>query len=234
MGRIHSIETMGLLDGPGIRFVVFFQGCKLRCAYCHNPDTWNLEEGMEISAEALINKALRYKPYFDKSGGGITFSGGDPLMQPEFLIELLKLCKQKGIHTAIDTSGFGKGRYEEILKYTDLVILDIKHVNNSGYKELTGRTFREFEVFAGLLIESNVDLWIRHVVVPGINDNKQHMSEMKKIIQRFNNVKKVDLLPYHVLGVSKYEKIGIPYRLQGVEPMCKNKISELEKVLLTG
>ena len=131
-GKIHSIESMGLVDGPGIRVVVFFQGCKLRCAYCHNPDTWKFSGGIEMTPEELIQKIVRFKPYFNRSGGGVTFSGGDPLMQPEFLLECLKLCKQNGIHTAIDTSGFGNGDYAEILKYTDLVLLDIKQTTSQG------------------------------------------------------------------------------------------------------
>lgn len=233
MGRIHSIETMGLMDGPGVRFVVFFQGCKLRCGYCHNPDTWNPNDGEEISAEELLKKALRYKPYFKNSRGGITCSGGDPLMQPEFLIEFLKLCKENGLHTAVDTAGFGMGQYKEILKYTDLVILDIKHVDRRGYKELAGGNIEEFWNFAQVLKESNVNLWIRHVVVPGITDSENHMEKLKKIIDQFDNVEKVELLPYHTLGVNKYETMGIPYRLHGINPMCKEKTKRIEEILRT-
>ncbi len=227
-GRIHSIETLGLNDGPGIRFVVFFQGCKLRCAYCHNPDTWNLNEGKEITPEELLKKALRFKPYFEKSGGGITCSGGDPLLQPKFLIKFLKLCKEHGLHTAIDTAGFGLGNYEEILKYTDLAILDVKHVNRKGYKELVKGDINEFKKFAEDLKKSNVNLWIRHVVVPGITDGENHMNQLQNLISEFDNVEKVELLPYHTLGVNKYETMGIPYRLQGIKPMCREKIKKME------
>ncbi|RKD29578.1 pyruvate formate-lyase 1-activating enzyme [Thermohalobacter berrensis] len=231
MGRIHSIETMGLRDGPGIRFVVFFQGCQLRCLYCHNPDTWDLNSGKEILAKALLEKALRYKSYFKKSGGGITCSGGDPLMQPKFLIEFLKLCKENGLHTAIDTSGFGKGNYEEILKYTDLVILDIKHVDNEGYKKITGRDIKEFKKFTQKLNESSKNVWIRHVVVPGLTDNKKHIQRFKEMVKGFKNVENVELIPYHTLGVNKYEAMGIPYKLNGIEQMSKERIKELEKLL---
>ncbi len=244
MGRIHSIETMGLVDGPGIRFVVFFQGCKLRCAYCHNPDTWNLNEGQEISARELLQKALRFKSYFERSGrvvitegivttkGGVTCSGGEPLMQPEFLLEFLKLCKENGVHTVVDTAGFGKGQYEEILKYTDLVILDLKHVNKIGYQKLTGGKIEEFNIFKQALIKSNVNLWIRHVIVPGITDSEDHIGKLKKIVNQFQNVEKVELLPYHTLGINKYNMMGIPYKLKRVKPMCKEKVRKLEKILV--
>jgi pyruvate formate lyase activating enzyme len=233
MGRIHSIETMGLMDGPGVRFVVFFQGCKLRCGYCHNPDTWNPNDGEEMSPDELLKKALRFKPYFKNSGGGITCSGGDPLMQPKFLIEFLKMCKENGLHTALDTAGFGMGQYEEILRYTDLVILDIKHVDKRGYKELTGGNIEEFWSFAKSLKESNVKLWIRHVVVPGITDGEDHMHKLKNIIDEFHNVERVELLPYHTLGVNKYEAMGIPYKFHSINPMCKEKTKRIEEILRT-
>ncbi|QXM07489.1 pyruvate formate-lyase-activating protein [Crassaminicella indica] len=231
MGRIHSIESMGLVDGPGIRTVVFFQGCKLRCVYCHNPDTWDIHKGEEITVNELMKIILRFKPYFKASGGGVTCSGGDPLMQPEFLIDFLKLCKENNIHTAIDTAGFGKGKYEEILKYTDLVILDIKHVNDTGYKKLTGRNIESFERFKEAVVNAHMKLWIRHVVVPGITDSKDHIKQLKNMIREFKNVEKIELLPYHNLGVNKYKKMGIPYKLDGIEPMCKERILELEKYL---
>ncbi|PAB60370.1 pyruvate formate-lyase-activating protein [Anaeromicrobium sediminis] len=233
LGKIHSIETLGLKDGPGIRFVVFFQGCKLRCAYCHNPDTWILNEGKDMSAEELLQKALRFKPYFERSGGGITCSGGDPLLQPEFLIKFLKLCKEHGLHTTVDTAGFGLGNYEEILKYTDLVILDVKHVNRKGYRELVRGNIEEFRRFTEVLRKSNVNLWIRHVVVPGITDGEKHISELKELISEFHNVEKIELLPYHTLGVNKYEIMGIPYRLQGIKPMCREKIKTMEDILIS-
>ena len=230
-GRIHSIESAGLVDGPGIRTVVFFQGCLLRCSYCHNPDTWAESQGMEIDAETLLKKIKRFKPYFEKSGGGVTFSGGDPLRQPDFLLAILKLCKENGIHTTIDTAGFGKGSYEEILKYTDLVLLDIKHVDDPGYKSLTGQGISGFQKFLKAVQASGTSLWIRHVVVPGITDSEEHIFKLANIIKGIKNVEKIELLPYHCLGKAKYEKLGIPYKLEELPPMDKRKVRELEKKL---
>lgn len=230
-GRIHSIESMGLVDGPGIRTVVFFQGCALRCAYCHNPDTWNIQGGYEISSEELLKKILRFKPYFDRSGGGVTFSGGDPLLQPDFLIDMLKLCKENDIHTTLDTSGYGLGKYDEILKYTDLVILDIKQLNHEGYKVLTGQNKEGFDNFLAAVIKAKKSLWIRHVVVPGYTYGEEHIKELGSIIANIPGVKKVELLPYHTYGVDKYKKLGIPYRLEGVDPISAEEIKKLEDVL---
>ncbi len=231
-GKIHSIESMGLVDGPGVRVVVFFQGCKLRCAYCHNPDTWKLNGGTEMSPEELLQKIVRFKPYFQRSGGGVTFSGGDPLVQPKFLLECLKLCKQMGIHTAIDTSGYGNGDYDEILKYTDLAILDIKHTNSKGYFALTGKDASGVNLFLEALRRSKTRVWARHVVVPGITDSKEHIAILSEIIsEEVPNVDSVELLPYHVLGVNKYEELSIPYKLKGVEPMDTDKTNELQAYL---
>lgn len=230
-GRIHSIESAGLVDGPGIRTVVFLQGCMLRCSYCHNPDTWIENQGNEITAKMLLKKILRYKPYFEKSGGGVTFSGGDPLLQPDFLIEILKLCKENNVHTTIDTSGFGRGKYEEILKYTDLVLLDIKHVDDPGYRNLTGQGKKGFDDFLEAVQKVGTHLWIRHVIVPGITDSKEHIIKLGNIIKTIKNVDKIELLPYHCLGKTKYEKMGIPYKLEDLEPMRKSKTKELEKFL---
>lgn len=231
MGRIHSVESMGLVDGPGIRYVVFFQGCSIRCLYCHNPDTWDLSSGYEISAEDLIKKVLRFKPYFEKSGGGVTISGGEPLMQPDFLIEFLKLCKDNCINTTIDTAGFGIGKYEEILKYTDLVLLDIKHVDNEGYIKITGNNIDRFLEFKEALDKQNSRLWIRHVVIPCITDSKEHIKKLNRIIKQFKNVEKVQLLPYHTLGVNKYKVMNVDYPLKNVKNMSKEKTSELEKLI---
>ncbi|MFZ5967753.1 MAG: pyruvate formate-lyase-activating protein [Bacillota bacterium] len=231
LGKIHSIETMGLADGPGIRFVVFFQGCGLRCKYCHNPDTWDCKGGKEVTAKEILEKALRYQPYFKRSGGGITCSGGDPLLQPEFLMEFLRLCKRHGLHTAIDTAGFGIGQYEEILQYTDLAILDIKHVDEQGYRDLTGRSMQEFLDFAEVLEKSNTGVWIRHVVVPGVTDSEDHIVKLKNMIARFKRVEKVELLPYHTLGASKYAAMGISYELEDIRPMCAKKTEGLKKIL---
>lgn len=231
-GKINSIETMGLVDGPGIRTVIFFQGCRLRCAYCHNPDTWDINGGKEVEPEELLKKILRFKPYFEKSHGGVTFSGGEVLLQPEFLREILKLCKENGIHTVIDTAGYGYGNYEEILKYTDLILLDIKHIDDAGYKNLTGKNKTGVEEFLEAAEKASTKLWIRHVVVPGITDSKEHIKKLAEIINKIKNVEKVELLPYHTLGVNKYDKLGIKYRLQGTEAMDREKCEELQKYLL--
>ena len=227
-GRIHSIESMGLVDGPGIRAVVFLQGCALRCRYCHNPDSWDFSAGEEISADELIEKLIRFKPYF-RSGGGVTFSGGEPLMQGAFLLEMLKKCKAAGIHTCIDTAGVGQGNYEEILKYTDLVLFDIKHHDPQEYLSLTGREISESLRFLEVLKTSGTPVWVRHVAVPSITDGDEHFKELSDFISSIPCVEKVELLPYHLLGVHKYKALSIPYSLEGVPAMNADKIKPIEK-----
>lgn len=231
-GSIDSVETMGLVDGPGIRYVVFLQGCKLRCLFCHNPETWKMEEKNMTTAEELIDKIKRYKNYFGKEGG-VTFSGGDPLCQPEFLLECLKQCKQEGIHTCLDTSGVGcnKEIYPEILSYTDLVILDIKAVTPEAYKKMTGYPMKDFSEFLELCQKLEKKLWLRQVIVPGINDTEEYILELKKYIKNIKNVERVELLPYHLYGVEKYKKLGISYRLDGVPAMKKEDLDKLNQIL---
>lgn len=230
VGRIHSFESMGLVDGPGIRSIVFLQGCALRCAYCHNPDTWAFNGGKEMTPQEIVDKVKRFKPYF-KEDGGVTFSGGDPLMQPDFLIETLKLCKDEGIHTTIDTAGYGIGKYEEILKYTDLVLLDVKHVDDAGYRSLVEAPKKGFDQFLEAVQKAGTKVWIRHVVVPGITDSEGHIKKLAAIIKGIKNVEKIELLPYHTLGVEKYEKLGVDYKLEGVEAMDREELARLEKIL---
>ena len=233
-GKIHSVESMGLVDGPGIRVVVFMQGCALRCLYCHNPDTWTLDgnkDALDFTPEELVNKISRFRSYFEKSGGGVTFSGGDPLKQPEFLKETLKLCKEAGIHTTLDTSGVGFGDYEEILKYTDLVLYDVKHLTREGYKDMTGIEIDETQKFLEACKKMGTKMWIRQVVVPGKTDSEEYIRELGKFVKTLNNVEKVELLPYHLLGVSKYETLGIKYRLEGLEAMDKEACKALYKFL---
>ena len=233
-GKIHSVESMGLVDGPGIRVVVFMQGCTLRCLYCHNPDTWTLDgnkDALDFTPEELVNKISRFRSYFEKSGGGVTFSGGDPLKQPEFLKETLKLCKEAGIHTTLDTSGVGFGDYEEILKYTDLVLYDVKHLTREGYKDMTGIEIDETQKFLEACKKMGTKMWIRQVVVPGKTDSEEYIRELGKFIKTLNNVEKVELLPYHLLGVNKYETLGIKYRLEGLEAMDKEACKGLYKFL---
>ena len=233
-GKIHSVESMGLVDGPGIRVVVFMQGCTLRCLYCHNPDTWTLDgnkDALDFTPEELVNKISRFRSYFEKSGGGVTFSGGDPLKQPEFLKETLKLCKEAGIHTTLDTSGVGFGDYEEILKYTDLLLYDVKHLTREGYKDMTGIEIDETQKFLEACKKMGTKMWIRQVVVPGKTDSEEYIRELGKFINTLDNVEKVELLPYHLLGVNKYETLGIKYRLEGLEAMDKEACKALYKFL---
>ena len=231
IGRIHSIETFGTVDGPGIRFVAFMQGCPLRCLFCHNPDTWSPNGGEEYTPERLVNKIERFKSYFATSGGGVTLSGGDPLRQPEFLLEVLKLCKEHGIHTCIDTAGYGFGKYDEILKYTDLVLFDIKDCTREGYKNVTLMECDESLKFLEAMKRNNTKMWIRHVVVPGLTDGEEHMLGLKKYIDKIPNVQKIELLPYHLLGVNKYEIMKIKYPLDGVEAMDKELCNKYQKEL---
>lgn len=230
-GRINSIETMGLVDGPGIRFVSFFQGCKLRCLYCHNPETWALDgQSEEIEAQELVKKIERYKNYYG-ADGGVTFSGGEPLLQPAFLLECLKLCKEKGINTAIDTAGVGFGDYDEILKNCDLVILDVKAVDGEEYKKLVGQDIKFFKQFLEAVQKNGNRLWLRQVIVPGINDDEAHVLKLKKFAKKLKNVEKIELLPYKTIGVHKYQDLKIQYRLEGVPDMDEEKCQKLQQLL---
>ena len=230
-GKIHSVESMGLSDGPGIRYIIFLQGCELRCAYCHNPDTWDKNGGELITAKELIDKAIRFKPYFKASRGGVTISGGEPLLQPEFLIELLKGLKEVGIHTCLDTAGYGLGNYNEILKYVDLVLLDIKHVNKKGYRELVNGDMDRVVQFIDTINTMNVKTRVRHVVMPGINDTKEHLINIKSIAMVIKNLEGIELLPYHELGKNKYDEMGIKYRLEGLRAMEEDELKVLESYI---
>ena len=232
LGNISSIESMGLVDGPGIRYVVFLQGCFLRCKYCHNPETWDINKNcIEITPSKLIRKIKRYKNYFGEDGG-VTFSGGEPLLQPQFLLECLKLCKKEGINTALDTSGVGFGDYNEILKYTDLVILDIKAVDEKEYKALTGQKIDAFNKFLAACQENNSTLWIRQVIVPGMNDNEDNIKKLALYVSQIKNVEKVELLPYKTFGVYKYKDLNIKYRLDKIPEMDEKKCKILERKLI--
>ncbi len=213
MGSIDSIETFGLVDGPGIRTVVFLSGCKLRCKYCHNPETWKMGKH-NITAEELSKKIIRNKPYFKRNNGGVTFSGGEPLLQSDFIIEVSKILKREGIHITLDTAGVGNGNYEAILEYIDLVLLDVKHTNAIGYKELTGGAIDETLKFIEVCNKLKKKIWIRQVIVPGIMDNDQYLDELVQFVRKIDNVEKIEFLPYHKLGDEKYDKLGIinPYR----------------------
>ncbi len=263
-GYVHSIDTFGSVDGPGVRFVAFMQGCMMRCRYCHNPDTWTLPEGISSSgnslsvcqslpkcsnnsenidfktytAEELLRQALRYKSYW-KGGGGITVSGGEPLLQAEFLSELFRLAKSKGVHTTLDTSGqpfttdepsFSK--FKELLKYTDLVILDIKHIDSEKHKILTGHTNDSILNLARFLNEIHKPMWIRHVLVPGVTDDEANLMGIRAFLDTLSNVEKVEILPYHTLGMYKWENLGIPYSLSDVRLPDEKDIKRAENILI--
>ena len=229
-GRIHSIESMGLVDGPGIRTVLFLQGCHLRCRYCHNPDTWQLSGGKEMDVGQIMKMLKRYRPYYGNTGG-VTCSGGEPLLQADFVTELFKACKAEHISTCLDTAGYGNGSYDILLDYTDLVLFDIKHVISEKYHKLTGGDFSIAKTFLETVIAKNIPLWIRHVVVPDLTDGEAHIRQLGEMIQTIPNVQKVELLPYHTMGVEKYHALGIPYSLEGVPPMEQKKIQYLQNLL---
>ena len=224
MGSVNSIESFGLVDGPGIRTVVFLNGCKLRCLYCHNPEMW-VKQDLNYTVEDLVRKVIRNKPYFSNNGG-VTFSGGEPLLQSEFLLEVCKELKKENIHLAIDTAGVGNYT-SELFDYIDLVILDIKHVEESGYKYITKRKMDDFNAFLEFLNKSNKKVWLRQVIVPGINDNISYLKKLKSFIRNINNVDKIEFLPYHKMGIEKYEKLNIDYPLKDVDEMDKDKCDKL-------
>lgn len=227
---IDSIETFGLVDGPGIRFVVFFNGCKLRCKYCHNPEMWQKREN-NYTVEELFNKIKRYKPYF-KNNGGVTFSGGEPLLHSDFIIGLSKLLKKENIHIALDTAGVGNGNYEDILKNIDLVLLDIKHTTKEGYKNITGVELKEVENFINTVNKLNKKVWIRQVIVPGIMDNEEYIDSLVEYLKHIKNIERVDFLPYHRLGREKYLTLNIPYPYEDKNDMDKIECDKLYKLFL--
>ncbi|WOC32412.1 MULTISPECIES: pyruvate formate-lyase-activating protein [Caproicibacterium] len=225
LGSVHSLETMGLVDGPGVRVVVFLQGCALRCRFCHNPDTWEADSGEQVTPQELLHRIVRCKPYFVRSGGGVTFSGGEPLLQPEFLLETLRLCREADIHTCLDTAGCGRGMYDEILRYTDLVLYDVKQVTEESYRKLTGRDWTETGRFLQAVRRAGTPVWVRHVVVPGLTDSEAHMAALRAFVSaHVPNVQKVELLPYHLLGVQKYKTMGLMYPLAGVPAMDTEQV----------
>lgn len=228
-GRISDIETMGLVDGPGMRLVLFLSGCRLRCLYCHNPETWTAENSMEITPEEVLKKYKKYSNYYGDNGG-VTFSGGEPLLQSEFVLETIKLLKQEGIHTAIDTAGVAEN-YDEILKLVDLVILDIKSVDDDEYTKLVGGKIEKQKEFLDRCVALNKKLWLRQVIVPGINDDEKHIESLKNFIKDIPNVERVELLPYHSMAKNKYEKLGIVYRLADTPDMDVEKCKKLQKLL---
>lgn len=236
-GRIHSFESFGTVDGPGIRYVIFLQGCPLRCKYCHNPDTWK-SGGKEYTAEEVCKLALRYRNYFGDKGG-VTVTGGEPLLQIDFVIELFKLLKAQGVHTCVDTSGYmfnpdneeSVQKHEELLKVTDLFLLDIKHIDDARHTELTGKTNKNTLAFAKFLDERNHPVWLRHVLVPEWTDDDASLKELKAFIDGLSCVEKVEVLPYHTMGVVKYKNLGYEYPLKGVESPSKERVQNAKSIL---
>lgn len=236
MGKIHSIETLGAVDGPGIRFVVFLQGCPMRCQYCHNPDTWDANAGKDYSVEQLLSEIRKYKHYFGNNGG-VTISGGEPLVQIDFVIKLFKVLKAEKIHTCIDTSGVlfnpsNTEKIEELLKYTDLVLLDIKHINSAKHKQLTGFNNENILSFAKFLNTLNKPVWIRYVLVPTLTDDTAALVELRNFLNTLSNVEKIEVLPYHSLGIAKYDKMGISYPLRNIPQPTKHQINKANKILI--
>lgn len=230
--KLHSIETFGTVDGPGVRFVVFLQGCNLECKYCHNRDTWDINSGNYISVDDLVAQIERYKTYI-MPNGGVTISGGEPLLQPYFLISLFKKLKKRNIHTAIDTSGMVEINdiIKEVLSLTDLVLLDIKHINSEKCKDLVGFSNEKELNFARYLSDNNIPIWIRQVLVPGITDDEKDLLELKKFINSLKSVQKVELLPYHNLGKHKWEQFESKYLLEDVRIATSEDVKRAKKIL---
>lgn len=237
-GRIHSIESFGTVDGPGIRFVVFMQGCPMRCMYCHNPDTWDPKLGKEVSTDYILEQYDKTKEYY--TNGGLTVTGGEPMLQMDFLIELFEKAKQKSIHTCIDTSGITHRpdspdymqKLDRLMNVTDLVMLDIKHIDNLEHKKLTKQPNTKILEFARYLSQNNIPVWIRHVVVPGITDNEIYLKQLGAFIAELHNVKALDVLPYHTMGAVKYQNLGMEYPLEGVRALEKSEAVKARNIIL--
>lgn len=236
-GRIHSVESFGSADGPGVRYIVFLKGCNMRCQYCHNPDTWAKDGGELMTPEEVLKKALRYKTYW-KEKGGITVSGGEALLQIDFVTELFRLAKEKGVNTCLDTSGnpFSleepfKSKFDELMKYTDLFMLDIKHMDDAAHRKLTGQTNQNILEMAAYLSDHGKAMWIRHVLVQGITTEEDELYRLRSFLDTLKTVERVEVLPYHTLGVFKWKELGIPYQLEGVDPPTKEQIDRAKEIL---
>lgn len=240
LGAVHSVESFGSADGPGVRYIIFLQGCAMRCKYCHNPDTWASQKDVKMqTADELLKTALRYKPYWRETGG-ITISGGEALLQIDFLVDLCKKAKEQGVHVTIDTSGnpFTKeepffSKFQELMKYVDLFMLDIKHIDNAKHEELTGQKNENILEMAKYLSENGKTMWIRHVLVPGITTDEKYLKELHDFIETLDTVERVEVLPYHTLGVFKWKELGLPYALEGVETPTKEQLDKANEILET-
>ena len=238
-GYIHSLESFGSVDGPGVRYVIFLSGCAMRCQFCHNPDTWNMQAGTPYTADELLEKALRYRSYWG-SKGGITVSGGEPLLQIDFLLELFTKAKEKGVHTTLDTCGNPFTReepfffkFEKLMEVTDLVMLDIKHMDEEQHVLLTGQKNDNILDMAKYLSDTGKSMWIRHVLVPERSDRDDYLWKLHDFIEKLDHVERVEVLPYHTLGVYKWKELGIPYGLEGIEPPTQERIQNANKILKT-
>lgn len=231
-GRVHSIETFGTVDGPGIRYILFMQGCPLRCKYCHNRDTWDTKGGTEYTTDEIISQASKYSSYMKFSGGGITVSGGEATLQPEFLTELFAKAKKNDIHTCLDTSGFVDiEKIDSVLDNTDLVLLDLKHMVEEKSKDLTGVGIEKTLKLARHLDERNIPVWIRHVLVPGVTDDVENLEKLGQFVSTLNNVDRLELLPYHSMGVHKWESMGFDYELKNVEDATKEDVDKAAEIV---
>ncbi|MDY2813533.1 MAG: pyruvate formate-lyase-activating protein [Dorea sp.] len=238
-GYIHSLESFGSVDGPGVRYVIFTSGCAMRCQFCHNPDTWNMQSGTPYTADELIEKALKYRTYWG-SKGGITVSGGEPLLQIDFLTELFQKAKEQGIHTTLDTSGNPFTREEpffdkfcKLMEVTDLVMLDIKQIDEEQHKILTGYTNQNILDMARFLSDIKKPVWIRHVLVPERSDRDDYLERLQEFILTLKNVERVEVLPYHTLGVFKWKELGFEYQLEGINPPTKDRVENANRILKT-
>ena len=232
-GNIHSIESCGTVDGPGLRFVVFTQGCPLRCQYCHNPDSWSFDENKKMSVDEIL---AEYDGVKEFCHGGMTVTGGEPMAQIDFVTELFRRAREKDIHTALDTSGiyFNKDNTEkvdELLQYTNLVLLDIKHIDDEEHKKLTGHSNKRILEFARYLSDKKIPMWVRHVVVPGITFNEKYLTQLGEFLATLKNIKALDVLPYHDMAIPKYENLGIDYPLKGVPPLTKVQAMEARDMI---
>ncbi len=237
MGYVHSTESFGSVDGPGVRFIIFLAGCPMRCAYCHNPDTWDMSKGQKMTADELLQKALRYKTYWKKEGG-ITVSGGEALMQIDFLIDLFEKAKAKGVNTCIDTSGAPFSleepfisKFDRLCELTDLFMLDIKHIDDDIHKELTGRSNKNILEMAKYLSDRGKKMWIRQVLLERYTDDDEYLRRTREFIDTLKTVERVEVLPYHTLGTFKYENLGIPYKIPDINPPSGERVLNAEKIL---
>lgn len=236
-GYIHSIETFGSVDGPGVRFIIFLKGCPMRCRFCHNPDTWSMNEARRMTADELLDRASRFRAYWGKEGG-ITVSGGEALLQIDFVTELFRKAHERGITTCLDTSAqpFTRrepwfSKFEELMRHTDTVLLDIKHIRDDAHRNLTGHTNRNILDCARYLSDIGKPVWIRHVLIPGITDDDTMLHELADFIGTLRNMDRVEVLPYHTLGVYKYEKLGLVYPLHGVPSPTQERVDNARKIL---